>query len=309
MNYLQSLIFGSAALGVGGVFLRGILAYVTLNVMVRAMGQREVQQLTAVDFVVGITIGSIFAAALADPKTALWPSIISVAALVATKLMVAYLGMKHQRFSRLTSGEPVTLIKDGKIQEGALRKGLVTMDSLMEQLRKRKAFNLADVEFAILEPSGSVTVMKKTEHQPVTRKDLQVGLGSSWYPAFLVKEGRILHDNLKEVGLSEAWLQGQLANMGVTDLDEVFVAQLSTTGSLYVDTYEDEGPLKKSISKDLILSKVQKLSGDFALFAEDTADPKAREMYERMSRKARHVYTSLAHIWADKAAILNNDQD
>lgn len=303
MNW-HGVFTNSASLGVGGFIARAVLTYLVLLILVRAMGQREVAQLTALDFIIAITIGSIFAATLSSAQNGWWQPTTTAIALVLIKIATNWLGMKSEWFNRLVKGEPITIIKDGKIQEDAMRKGMVTSDVLMEELRKRKAFSLADVELAILEPSGTITVEKKQRNQTVTLKDMGMAPSEQFFPAFLVKEGRILHDNLQESGVTEAWLRSQLASMGVDDIGQVFIAQLSTKGSLFIDTFNDEGTHKKDVSKDMILSSLTKLQGDFETFSIETEDQQAKAMYSQLGEQAAQVHQQLMQIWSDKISYL-----
>lgn len=277
--------------------LRAIITYWILLMVTRLMSQRVIADMQTFDFVVVITIGSIAATALTDPRITMWTPLLAALVFVANHVVNAEIALRSKWFSRKTGGEPVVLVKDGQIQEENMAKSRLVIDDLMEQMRLRNVFNLSDVELAIMEANGSITVMKKRSAQPITLKDLGQKRGPQRFPAFLIVDGRVLHDNLEAAGLGRAWLNQKLAERGIHDPAQVFVAQLSSGGTLFLDTYDDREPADLDVSKDLILTRLHKLEADFTNFAMETNDQEAKVLYSQLSEESREVAASLASIW------------
>lgn len=299
MTDFWTAVFGPASsLSPLGFVLRAAVVYAALLIMVRSLGQREVGRLNAFDFVVAIVIGSVFAAPLSSAEQNLWGAVAAVGAIVVLRFVNGWLAIHFPWFARLTGGEPVVLIKDGRIQEDAMTRGHLSLDALMAELRKRQIFNLEDVELAILEPTGHVTALKRKEVQPVTGKDLALDGKSQRFPAFLLREGRILRDNLQAAGLTEGWLREQLSSMDIP-LEDVFAAQLSTTGQLYVDRRSDEAPVQEDVTRDLIVSQLRKAESQLQQLAAEGAG-EGTAPYRELAEETAAIRDDLVRVWEDR---------
>ncbi|WP_167935749.1 DUF421 domain-containing protein [Halothermothrix orenii] len=114
------------------------------------------------------------------------------------------------------------------------------IEDLRAQLRDKGIFRMADVEFAILETSGQLSVLKKSQQQPVTRNDLNLQTNYEGLSRKIIFEGKIMKDKLRELNLTEKWLKDELKKQGITDIKDVMYAALDTQGNLFVDKYHDE---------------------------------------------------------------------
>jgi uncharacterized membrane protein YcaP (DUF421 family) len=156
--------------------------------------------------------------------------------------------MKSRPLRNVISGEPTVVIHNGKILEENMKKMQYNMDELLVQLREKDVFNLGLVEFAILEPTGALSVQLKSQERPVTRRDLGLPSDYEGVSVEMVMDGEVIHQNLRQLGLDENWLLDQLKQRGVTSLEEVPLAVLASDGSLYVDLKKDELGTKIDIS-------------------------------------------------------------
>jgi uncharacterized membrane protein YcaP (DUF421 family) len=139
-----------------------------------------------------------------------------------------------------TEGAPTVLIEGGFILEDNLKKNNMTLDSLNQQLRQKEIFNIEEVEYALLEINGKLSVQKKKELQAVTLKDLQLNAGNATqFPIELVIDGQLLHGNLNSNHIPESWLLSQLKARD-KKLEDVFYAVKGSNGQLYVDEYKDK---------------------------------------------------------------------
>jgi uncharacterized membrane protein YcaP (DUF421 family) len=221
------------------VFVRGIIGFFTLLILTSFLGKQEISQLTFFDYVLGITIGSIAASLTTDLSSMAWPHWLGLLTWTGAVLIMQLITLKWRHAAKYLEGEPTVVIMNGKIMENAMRKMKYRANDLMEQLRIKGVFDLAQVEFAILETNGQLSVQKKAQHQPVTPKDLNIPTSYSGISTELIYDGVIFDQNLRQVNLDRGWLQTELKKRGINDPSEVFLALLNTHGELYIDKYKD----------------------------------------------------------------------
>ncbi|MEQ8174628.1 MAG: DUF421 domain-containing protein [Syntrophomonadaceae bacterium] len=222
------------------VLLRATLAFFTLLIMARLMGKTQISQLTFFDYATGITIGSIAASMSIDTNIQTVHAIAGI--LVWTGLAIAMdaLVLKNIPALKIIQGEPTVIIRNGKLMEDAMKRTHYNIEELMAQLRGHRIFDLAMVQEAVLETNGKLSVLTKPEESAPTRKDLHIGTETMGrYPVVLMVDGNIAHHRLDSLGLNEDWLREALKKQGIEDLHNVMVAQLGTSGELYVDVRKD----------------------------------------------------------------------
>jgi uncharacterized membrane protein YcaP (DUF421 family) len=141
---------------------------------------------------------------------------------------------------KFIQGEPTVVIRNGKLMEDAMGRIHYNIDELMAQLRSNKVFDLSAVQEAVLETNGKLSVLTKPEESSPTRKDLNVSIATMGrHPLILMVDGNIAHHRLNSLGLNEDWLKEELTKQGIENLNNVMVAQLGTSGELYVDARKD----------------------------------------------------------------------
>lgn len=184
------------------VFFRAAIAFATLSVFTRILGKRQVSQLTFFDYIVGITVGSI-AADIIDTERSLYLQLLGLAAWMSFALLLQLVTLKSGTLGNLINGKPTTVVQNGKILEDNMAKIRYRHQELLEQLRLKGAFNIADVEFAVLETNGDLSVLKKSQHQPVTPADLNLPTQYEGYPIQIISEGKVSWNNLRMIKLNE----------------------------------------------------------------------------------------------------------
>ncbi len=214
--------------------LRAVVVMLWLLLVTRLMGQREIGRLTAFDFIIAITIGSVAAAPLASSTDDLLGPIISIAALGTIDIILAHIALKNAKLRRLVQDEPIVLVQNGQILEDTMRKSRFNLDDLLTELRLNNYPYLSDIEFAILESNGSLSIIPKSQSRAVTPEDLQIPTKYEGMPTVLIEDGNIIEDNLRENHLDKTWLLGELTKFGISDSNEIFAATLDTRGRLYV---------------------------------------------------------------------------
>ncbi|MFB0829715.1 DUF421 domain-containing protein [Brevibacillus laterosporus] len=227
---------------------RTILSFGLLLLVARVLGKQTLSNMTFHDFVTGITLGAIAANLAFNEKIKMMELILSLAVFSGTSYLMSNIAIKIQKSRKWISGAPTVLIENGKILEENMRKNKYTMDSLNQSLRQKDIFNLQEVENAVVETNGKLSVQKKTEFQSVTKKDLQIFTGGKEkFPIELVMEGQILEDNLRQNKLSKDWLHKEIKRIG-KDLDEIFYAVKTSNGTIVFDFYADH--IKSPIDKE-----------------------------------------------------------
>lgn len=222
------------------ILVRVAMTFGVLLVLTRLAGKKQLGQVTFFDFVTAIAVGDIAAEKLSDPEHPLLPWLAGAILWFAMAIGMDLLVLRNRRIGKLLEGEPSVLIENGRILEHRLRQNFLRTDDLMAYLRARGFFNPADVEFAVYETDGTVSVLPRSQVRAVTPRDLGLPTAYEGMAREIIFEGEVNQVNLKAMNLSEAWLAAELAKKGVKDPSHVFFASLDTTGDLYVDLWEDQ---------------------------------------------------------------------
>jgi len=221
------------------VIIRGLIAFFTLLIFTRVLGKQEISQLTFFDYINGITIGSIAASLTTNLNNRALTEWVGLATWSAAVFLLQIISLKSHYFAKYLNGEPNIIIMNGKIIDATMKKMRYRISELMEQLRSKNIFDISQVEFAILETSGKLSVLKKSSYQPVTPHDLHIPTKYMGLSLELICEGKIIVQNLKQINLDRYWLEDQLKFRGINDSADVFLAVIDTQGNLYIDKYNE----------------------------------------------------------------------
>ena len=222
------------------VVIRSIISFFILLLLVRLMGKQQLAQLTFFDYVVGITIGSIASTISVQVNENLLSSMAGLATWTILAIVLAILSVHSVWIRKVVDGEAVIVVANGKILEENLKRIRIPLDQVLSELRTQGVFNITDVEFAMFEPGGKISIQKKAQKQPVTPGDLNITRQYDGLPTNLILDGMLLDDALHSLNLTKAWLQYQLSKQNIEDITEVSLAQLDTKGNLYVDLRGDK---------------------------------------------------------------------
>ncbi|HHX94731.1 MAG TPA: DUF421 domain-containing protein [Clostridia bacterium] len=227
--------------GIIEVIIQTLLAFFAILIYARILGKQQIGQLTFFEYINGITFGSIAAVLATDigPRSTLY-NMLGLSLFALLTFLGSYVSMKSRALRKVIAGEPTVVIHNGKILEDNIHKLQYNIDELLVQLREKGVFDIGDVEFAILEPTGALSVQVKSQAKPVTREDLNIPSEYEGVSVELVMDGEVIHQNLRQIGLDEKWLLDQLKQRGVTSLNEVPLAVIASNGELYVDLTEDK---------------------------------------------------------------------
>ncbi|PKM45965.1 MAG: hypothetical protein CVV03_06055 [Firmicutes bacterium HGW-Firmicutes-8] len=265
----------------------GSLFFLTLA-LVRIIGKRNLSSLNPFNYVNYMVIAIITALISVNVIKNFILGLIALAVWVVLPIALDYLAIKSKWIHDLVNGKPTVLVKDGKVMEENLIQVRYTGEELLRELRSKSAFNLADVEFAVMETTGDINVLMKSDKKPVTPYDLGRKVSPRPESQTVILDGNILNEPLSNLGLNQDWLKVQLENIGVSP-DNVFIGQVDGSGDLYVDLFDDslEAPLPKV--KQLIYANLEKCQADLTTFALETGDSQVKNMYINNANKIEQV--------------------
>lgn len=221
------------------VLVRSVIAFFSLLIFAKILGKQQISQLTFFDYAIGITIGSIAATLTTDLSSRAWPHFVGLFTWALLGYLMEYITEKWRYVAKYIEGEPAIVIMNGKIMEDVLRKMRYTAADIMALLRNKDVFDLSQVDFAIIEPNGQLSVLKKPDYEPLTPKDMNIVKAPSGISTELIYDGVLINENLRQLNKTEKWLTDQLKMNEVKDISEVFLATLTPSGSLYIDKYAD----------------------------------------------------------------------
>lgn len=210
------------------------LVFFSLLVFARFLGNTQIGQLTFYEYVSGITIGSIAASVAASEPDKVWSHFYDLVLFVALTYFISYLTIKSRPLRKLVEGTPTIVIENGRILKENMRGLRYDLDELAGQLRQQGILDPSEVQYAIIETSGVLSVIKKADYQPLTKSDLRIHLPDPTFPVELIMDGEIIEENLRRHNLTQDWLAKQLAARGIADISEVTYAAIDSKGQLFV---------------------------------------------------------------------------
>lgn len=217
------------------VVIRSFIGFFLLLILVKLIGKQQITQLNFFDYIVGITIGSMASTLSVQVNENTWATVAGMAVWTFLAIILSVIGINSPLLRKVIEGVPEIVIQNGKINSDILRKNKLSMEDLMMMLRDKDVFNVDDVEFAVLEQNGRLSVLLKSQKKPLTPQDMNISTQYTGLPANLIVDGRLNTEALNSINLSKAWLEYQLKKKNITDINDIFLAQLDTQGNLFID--------------------------------------------------------------------------
>ncbi|MCD9025333.1 DUF421 domain-containing protein [Cohnella silvisoli] len=274
---------------------RTFIAVGALFIFTKVLGKRQVSQMSMFEYITGIAIGNIIGYISLDTDRKWYIGLVAVFVWALVSLGMAFMQIKSKKARDFIDSKGRILIKDGKVLEDNLKKERLTSDELMEQLRKKNAFKLADVEFAIMEPSGDINVLLTRENQPLTPKHLGIKVAPEQEPQMVIMDGKIMDEPLATIGLSREWLNTELEKLGAA-IENVYLGQVDSYGQLSVDLFDDEIKVPLPQKKAALFATLKQCEADLMLFGLTTKNKKAIEMYERCANQMSEIVADLKPV-------------
>jgi uncharacterized membrane protein YcaP (DUF421 family) len=280
------------------VAYQSLMAFFVLFVLARILGKRQIANLTFFDYIAGITIGDIAGAWSMDEIKTRHALVILVIWTLLT-LVLAAIQRKSYTGRLILDGRPIVVIENGQVLERNLRKANLDIEELMLLLREKDVFKLSDVEYAVFENNGKLSVMKKSELQPATPKDLRVPVVSEHEAKLVIIDGHVMEKSLKDTGFTKEWLLGEIRKQGANDFKDVFLGQVDSNGNVYVDLYLDTLKVPEVKKKALVAASLKKAQSDLEMFAHQTENERAKHSYAQMAAKLHNVLNEVLPFLKD----------
>lgn len=210
------------------------LVFFSLLIFTRILGKTQVGQLTFYEYVNGITLGSIAATIASSDPDKVWSHYYDLMLFVALTYIISLVTIKSRPLRKLIEGSPTVVIDSGNIIMENMRGMRYDLDELLAQLREKGVADISQVQYAIVETNGEMSIIKKADYEPLTKSDLNIHLPDPTLPVELIMDGEIATDNLQNNGLSETWLTQQLSSRSIKNISEVSYAVMDSKGQLFI---------------------------------------------------------------------------
>lgn len=218
------------------IIVRTLILYALVVVALRVMGKREIGQLQPFDLVIILMVSELAAIPSENVGIPLISGIIPILVLLLSSVALSAIEMKSKRARAIINGTPSILIERGRIIEAELKRNRYNLNDLLEQIRIKNIPNIADVEFAVLETNGQVSVLPKSLKRPTTPQDFNITPSYEGLPIVLIMDGKLELQNLQSTQKDLQWLNTELKKQNIQQIEDVLLASLDTSGNLFVQT-------------------------------------------------------------------------
>ncbi|WP_338045040.1 DUF421 domain-containing protein [Oceanobacillus profundus] len=216
------------------ISIKVICGLLALLLVVRLLGKKELSQITPFDLVYLLVLGGLLEESIYDDLVTVWQVLYAIGLWAALIYIIELIVRRFDRMRTVIKGEPSIIIKDGELDVKTLKKNKLESEQLRTMLRQQGIFSLQEVKYAVLEPSGQLSVLKNELSSPVTAEMLSIKPKKATLTHLLVDEGRIEKKALKNIQKDERWLRAQLAEKGYKDLSKIYYAEWSSANGIVV---------------------------------------------------------------------------
>lgn len=220
-------------------FVRAVVLYIIVLIVMRLMGKREIGQLQPFELAISIMIADLASIPMTETGVPITKGIIPILGLLVMHLLISVLNMKSVRAREIVCGKPRILIYRGKIDEKALIKERFTINELEERLRINNVSSIGDVEYAILETSGNITVIQKPNKRTTIPEDFNIMPDYEGIPYDLVVDGKVMEENLRKIGKNYIWLKKQVEKFGYKP-EEALIVTFDGKGQIFCQKKGEE---------------------------------------------------------------------
>lgn len=220
------------------VCIRTILLYSIVVLVMRLMGKRQIGELEPYEFVITIMISDLASLPMQDQRYPLLQGIVPIITLLFLKTLITQIELKIQSARNILDGSPCILIYNGKINYDALKKQQINLDELFEELRLAKCYNLNEIQYAILENSGQLSILPKNYNTNNSSSD-KTSNSKLIFPKILVADGKINKNSITSINKDSEWIMNTLKKHGIDNIDNILIAMYDTEGKFFVQYYDD----------------------------------------------------------------------
>lgn len=221
------------------VLIRTIILYSLVVLVIRLMGKSQVGELQPYELVITIMISDLASLPMQDTRLPLLLGIIPIITLLLVKTILSQLEQKSPLLRKLIDGTPCILIKEGKINLKTLKSQMININDVLEELRLSGYFNISDIQYAILENNGQISVFPKTKKQPVSKEDMNIKCNNEHIPVLLLLNGKLIKKSFEKLNKDETWFENLLAKEKAPSKDELYIAMLDSSGKLFYQSKKE----------------------------------------------------------------------
>ncbi len=211
-----------------------IAGFFALFILTKFVRKAEINAITPFDFISAIVLGELLGNAIYDENITIWYIIYALCLWGALKYFIELITQKFRRTRKLLEGDPAIIIRNGQIDYDVIKKEKLDINELLSQLRQKDVFSIREVEFAILEQSGAMSILKKSQYSTPSFQDLNLLYKPVYLSITLILDGEVIKDNLKAIGFEEKWLLSQVHSAGVKGIEDVFYAEWKQDEGIHI---------------------------------------------------------------------------
>ncbi|MBM7702525.1 DUF421 domain-containing protein [Metabacillus iocasae] len=214
-----------------------VVGFLSLFILTKFLGKMTITQITTFDFISALVLGELVGNALYSREIGIADILFAVTCWGLLIYVTEFITQKNIRLRLFLEGQPSIIIKQGKLSYKELRKNRLDIDQLLHMLRSKDIFSIKEVQYAILETNGTLSVIRKSDYENPTKVDFNMQGKEDMLALTLISDGRLVSDNLKQAELNETWLEQQLATHNINDYSQVLYAEWKEGEPLYVEKY------------------------------------------------------------------------
>ena len=214
--------------------LKGSIAVIYLFLVVKVLGKKQISELNVFDYIIGLSLGNIAAEMTVNKQIPILGGLVSMTVYGLFSLGVSYLNEKSILSRRFITGFPIVIIKDGKISREQLKKCKIDVNDLLQDARESGYFDISEINYAVMEPSGKVSFLPKAKYTPTTPSDMKLKVSEKALTYNLVIDGVIIKDSLKAIKHNEDWLLTRLEKEGYTKIDDLLLVTIDNKEKLTI---------------------------------------------------------------------------
>ncbi len=215
-------------------FVRTIILYILIIAALRAMGKRQVGELSPSEFVVTLLVSELATIPMQSTSVPLLHGVIPILTLLGLEIIISTIFIRSRRIRKFAVGKINILIENGKIKQDEMRKLRITLDELLEEIRLKGFLNISEIKYAILEANGELSVFPFSKNDSVTREDMNITDEKNFLPHTIISDGVYIESEVKLLGKDKKWVYKKLKKEGITLVEDVFLMQADTTGETLI---------------------------------------------------------------------------
>lgn len=230
------------------VLIRTVLLYMIVLLVMKVMGKAELSKMSPFQLIVVFMIAELASIPIESPEVSMLTGVTAIFTLMFLQVLISFISLKSESFKNFFSGKPSILIEKGAINQKELKKLRITINDLMEQLRLGSASSISEVEYAIMESNGDLSIIQKAENKPLTAKDLSIEKPREIMPMVLISDGILYQKNAAQAGWDESQLQNALSEAGISGYAEVFLVFCDANAKLHIFVTDEDGKTAKEVT-------------------------------------------------------------